>query len=120
MRLYYFEKLDVWQNSKELSIFIYKVTQSFPSEEKFGLTNQLRRAATSICANIAEGTGRATGKETKRFINIAYSSTLEVLNFVIIAFELGYLSEDDFNRIRNKIEHITNQLHKLQQSIKTN
>lgn len=117
MKIYYFERLDVWQNAKSLSVMIYKLTQHFPSEERFGITSQLRRAVTSIAANIAEGSGRPTGKEKRRFISMAYSSTLEVLNFVIISRELNYLPEDAVITLRAEIELITNQLNKLHKSI---
>jgi len=113
MREYYFEKLDVWQNARVLSKDIYTVTAIFPDAEKFGITNQIRRATLSIAANIAEGVSRNTAKDKARFINVAYSSGIEVLNFLIIAADLGFLNEDDYLRLRESIEKITNQLNAL-------
>ena len=84
MYVYSFEKLEVWVEAKELSKVIYTVTKDFPSDEKFGLTSQLRRASISICSNIAEGSARKTNKDKAHFTTMAFSSAVEVLNQVII------------------------------------
>jgi four helix bundle protein len=89
---YYFEKLEIWNLAIDLSVYVYGITQKFPPEEKFGLTNQIRRASNSISANIAEGVHRKSNKEKKRFLEIAYSSNLEVLSHSILASRLKYLS----------------------------
>lgn len=75
-----FEKLTVWIDSKELVKLIYSVTKTFPQEEKFGLTSQLRRASISVASNLAEGTSRKTNKDKAHFTTISYSSLKEVLN----------------------------------------
>ncbi|HLR77367.1 MAG TPA: four helix bundle protein [Balneolaceae bacterium] len=80
-----FEKLDVWQMSREFTAAIYEITSKFPAFEKFGLTSQLRRASGSVSSNIAEGSSRATAKEQGRFYNLAYSSAVEILNQLIIS-----------------------------------
>jgi len=80
MKQFSFEKLVVWQKSKDLSIHIYRITSSFPKEEKFGLISQLRRCAVSIASNLAEGSGRNSSKDKARFSEIAYGSLLELLN----------------------------------------
>ena len=90
VRIFSFEKLNVWQQARQLSIKIYTSTKNFPAEEKFGLTSQMRRAAISISSNIAEGTGRHTFKDKARFTEIAYSSTLELLNQSILANDLKF------------------------------
>lgn len=77
---YSFEKLQVWQLAKSFTVSIYKMTEKFPEIEKFGLTGQLRRASVSICSNIAEGNSRISKKERAYFFQIAFSSTMEVLN----------------------------------------
>jgi four helix bundle protein len=74
MRVYGFEKLQVWQDSKSLAVMIYKVTSTFPDDEKYGLTSQMRRAIVSVSSNIAEGSSRNTKKDQAYFYGIAYSS----------------------------------------------
>ena len=92
---------------------LYVISALFPSEEKFGLTSQIRRATLSISANIAEGMSRITEKDKARFINQAFSSTIEVVNFLILANDLEFLSTEDYLNLREKIEKITNQLNSL-------
>ena len=111
-----FEKLNVWIDSKELVKLIYAVTGNFPSEEKFGLTNQLRRASISIASNIAEGTSRNTNKDKAHFTTMAFSSLMEVLNQLIIAHELDFIKKDDYLDIRNNIDKISNKLNALRKS----
>ena len=83
--MFRFEKLDVWQLAIDFSDQIYRATREFPSEERFGLTNQLRRAAVSIAANIAEGSGRWSDRDFVRFIEIAYGSLMETVSHLRIA-----------------------------------
>ncbi|GAB4166094.1 MAG: four helix bundle protein [Winogradskyella sp.] len=113
VKKYSFEKLEVWKESVELVKFIYDATNSFPAEEKFGLINQLRRASISISSNLAEGTSRKTQKDKAHFTTISFSSTMEVLNQLLISKELGFLSDNDYILARNKIEKITNMLNAL-------
>jgi four helix bundle protein len=108
--IFSFEKLEVWIESKDLTSFIYSITNKFPDSEKFGLTSQIRRASISICSNIAEGTSRITDKDKAHFISISFSSTMEVLNQLILSYELNYISEDEYLICRKKIESITNKL----------
>ncbi|WP_370476620.1 four helix bundle protein [Tamlana flava] len=111
-----FEKLNVWVDSKELVKSIYLTTKDFSSEEKFGLTNQLRRASISITSYLAEGSSRNTDKDKAHFSTVAFSSLMEVLNQIIIAHELGFLSEKDYQKIRTVIEKISNKLSALRKS----
>ncbi|MEO1033087.1 MAG: four helix bundle protein [Bacteroidota bacterium] len=113
MKIYSFEKLDVWQESIALVKIIYSLTESFPIDEKFGLTSQLKRATVSISSNLAEGTSRATPKDKAYFTTIFFSSAMEVLNQLIISKDLGFISENDYILARNKIEKITNMLNAL-------
>lgn len=106
MRIFSFEKLNVWQKARQLSIKIYKSTKSFPSEEKFGLISQMRRASISISSNIAEGTGRHSFKDKARFTEIAYGSTLELLNQAILSNDLEFLSDEIYQEIRKDISEI--------------
>ena len=111
-----FEKLNVWIDSKELVKLIYGVTRKFPEEEKFGLTNQMRRASISISSNLAEGTSRKTNKDKAHFTTISYSSLMEVLNQLIIAKELDYVSQESYISIRIQIEKVANKLNALRNS----
>ncbi|RNC87113.1 MAG: four helix bundle protein [Winogradskyella sp.] len=113
MKTYSFEKLEVWQESLELVKLIYSLTDTFPKEEKFGLTSQLRRATISISSNLAEGTSRMTYKDKARFTTISFSSAMEVLNQLIIGENLGFISKNDYILARTKIEKITNMLNAL-------
>ena len=115
---YAFEKLRVWQNAKDLVIKIYKLTKNFPDDEKFGLTTQIRRAAISVSANIAEGSGRKSSKDQAHFYQISYSSLLELLNHLYISVELGFIEPNLFKELKSQIFEITNQLNALHHSIK--
>lgn len=95
---------------------IYRLTKDFPSEEKFGLISQLRRASISIASNLAEGTSRKTNKDKAHFTTIAFSSAMEVLNQIIISKELNFISEKDYILVREKLEKISNMLNALRNS----
>ena len=90
-----FEKLEVWQLAKNLAVKIYKTTNSFPAGERYGIISQINRAVMSVTANIAEGSSRMGSKDKSRFYSIAYSSLMELVSHLIIAKELGFLSEGD-------------------------
>jgi four helix bundle protein len=94
-----FEQLIVWQESQNLAVYIYSVTKKFPKDELFAITNQLRRAAGSISANIAEGFGRSTAKDKVHFYVMAYGSLLEVKNFLYLSNKLNYLDKEDLDKI---------------------
>lgn len=117
MHKFYFEKLSVWQNARTLVKDMYIVTADFPKEEQFGVVSQLRRATMSIAANIAEGMSRSGDKDKLRFLNQAYSSAIEVINFLILSLDLEFLKEENYNNLRSRIEHITNQLQALSKKI---
>jgi len=87
-----FQDLKVWQRGHALALEVYRVTESFPKTEQFGLTSQLRRAASSVPTNIAEGSKRRTRQEFARFLNIAEGSLAEVEYLLILCRDLGYLS----------------------------
>ena len=110
MYQFHFEKLEIWELSIALTVKIYKITRSFPAEEKFGITSQIRRAATSVSANIAEGSGRKSIKDKARFFQIAYSSLLEVLNFLIISNKLFYVTNELLLETRKDIEELANKI----------
>jgi four helix bundle protein len=113
---YSFEKLDVWQKAREYVTLIYKLTGSFPENEKFGLISQLRRASISIVSNIAEGTSRSSLKDQVRFTEIAYGSALETYCQLIVSMDLGFLDEKDFESIKLLLNDITMKLSGLKNS----
>jgi len=104
-----FTDLQVWQEAHKLVLMIYRITKKFPKEELFSLVNQIRRAVVSITSNIAEGFSRQSFKEKIQFYYIARGSLTEVQNQLLIARDLGYLSQEEFNNIAKQ----TVSVHKL-------
>ena len=115
-----FTKLKVWQKAHSFTVNLYKITYDFPNEEKYGLTNQLRRAAISIESNIAEGCGRSSNKELSRFLDIAQGSAFEVRCQLFVARDLHYLSLEKFQLLDNKINEISRMINALNQKLTTN
>ena len=115
---FYFEKLEVWKNARVFVKNIYLITKSYPEDEKFGITSQLRRASLSITANIAEGFSRNTQKDKARFINQSYSTTIEVINFLILSKDLDFINEEEYLQFRKDAEEISNKLNALYKTIK--
>jgi len=113
MYIFSFEKLEVWVEAKEFSKSLYAITLKFPDTEKFGIISQLRRASISIASNIAEGSARKSFKDKAHFTTMAFGSAVEVLNQLIISFELNFISEEDYLRLRELLESITNKLDAL-------
>lgn len=115
--IYAFEKLEIWQLSRSFVKDIYQITKSFPKDEQYGLISQIRRASVSISSNIAEGSSRLTTKNKAHFTVIAFSSAIEVINQIIIARDLEYISEEILTELREKLAKLTNKLnayHKAQ------
>ncbi len=100
---YGFEKLNVWQDSRKLVIQVYKITAKFPKAETYSLIDQIRRAAISIPANLAEGTSRVTSREQARFTSISYSSLMELLSHFYLAMDLQYVEFDTFDALKNDV-----------------
>ena len=111
-----FERLEVWKKSRLLVKDVYHVTVPFPEKEKYGLTNQIRRAIVSVSSNIAEGSTRQSTKEKARFYEVAFGSLIEVLNQLIIATDLEYLPIIELNYIRPQIEEVGRMLNALHKS----
>ncbi|MDZ4845963.1 MAG: four helix bundle protein [Chitinophagales bacterium] len=101
-----YKDFKVWTKAHSLTLDVYKETKQFPSEEKFGLTSQLRRASSSIPAKIAEGCGKNTNAEFRHFLNIALGSANEVEYFLLLAKDLHYLPEENFNVLTIDINSI--------------
>ena len=92
-----FEDLIIWQKSIVLTKQIYTITRKFPKEEIYGLSNQLRRASVSVASNIAEGYGRITRNDYKRFLSFSFGSSFEIQTQLIICIEIGIINNEDFN-----------------------
>lgn len=96
-----YKELDVWIKSRMLLKEIYEITRSFPKDEIYGLTNQLRRASVSVAANISEGCGRQYKKETLQFLHISRGSLYELETELYVAFDIGYIPE---NKLKNTLQ----------------
>jgi len=99
MAMFRFENLDVWKDSRVLIKEIYTLSTSFPKDERFGLTDQIRRAAVSIALNIAEGSDRKSDIEFKKFLRSSIGSLEEVVSCLYIAMDLGYIKKPEFDII---------------------
>lgn len=98
-----FKELEIWQQSHQLVIKIYKATIGFPEEEKYGLISQMRRSASSIPMNIAEGCGRGSDKELRRFCEIAMGSASELEYQLILSEELSYISKESYESLNSDL-----------------
>lgn len=107
------EKLAVLRKAHRLVIEIYRVSQNFPREERFGLTSQLRRAAASVPTNIAEGTGRRTTKDYVQFLVMARGSIEEVKYLLLLVRDLGHVCSEDYSQLRNGFDEIGRMLNGL-------
>jgi four helix bundle protein len=94
-----FEDLEAWKQAIELAVEVYTLTKTYPKEEMFSLTNQMRRASSSISANLAEGCGRYNYKEKLQFYRIANGSLLEVKSFCYLSEKLGYINNEQLNKV---------------------
>jgi four helix bundle protein len=100
------QKLEAWIKALEFVVDLYKHTERFPTEERYGLTSQVRKAAVSIPANIAEGAGRHSKKEFAHFLSNSQGSASELETELLIAFRLGYLDEANFSTLITQLERI--------------
>ena len=114
-----FEKLEVWQKSIEYADMIYAVTRTFPDDERFGLTAQLRRAAVSISSNIAEGSSRASQRDFARFVEIAYGSLMETISQLCIAERQKLVSVERAQETRLQAERIARMLSGLKSKLRS-
>lgn len=101
-----FRKLKIYQRAIEFTVAIYKISKLFPREELYGLTSQIRRAVTSVCLNIAEGSGSNSEKEFRRFLEISLRSAYEVMTCLEIALRLGYCDQGDHERLIAEADEI--------------
>lgn len=105
--MHQFKELLIWKKSRLFCSKIYSITSTFPNEEKFGITNQLRRAAVSIPSNIAEGSSRNSNKDFARFLEIAIGSAYEVETQLLISSDLGFMTEENTKELITTLEEIT-------------
>ncbi|MCX2680090.1 four helix bundle protein [Galbibacter sp. EGI 63066] len=113
-----FKDLEIWKRSRVFCSSIYKLTSKFPKAEKYGLTNQLRRAAVSIPSNIAEGSSRHSNKDFARFIEIAIGSTYEIQTQLLISFDLNFISEEKLRIHSNELEEVIKMISKFKSTLK--
>lgn len=112
-----FKELQVWQKAHRLTLDLYGATKDFPTEERFGLQSQLRRAAVSICSNIAEGCGRGGEREFAHFLNMANGSASEVEYQLLLAKDLGHLTEDKHRNLEERVQEVGKMLTSFIRSI---
>ena len=112
-----FKELRVWSKAHELTVLVYKLTRAFPKDEVYGLTSQVRRSAASVGANIAEGCGRHSDGEMTRFLQIARGSASETEYHLLLAKDLGFLQETDFQVAEQAVVVVQRMLTELVQKV---
>jgi four helix bundle protein len=115
--MFNYEKLETWQEAIAFADWIYSVPQNFPNDERFGLTNLMRRAAVSISSNLAEGSSRNSRTDFARFVEIATGSAFEVVSQAFITRRQNFLSENDFKMIYKASEKLGKMLSGLRRSL---
>lgn len=115
--MFNFEKLEVWHRAIEFADLVYTLTRAFPGDERFGLTNQMRRAAVSVSSNIAEGTSRISKADFARFLEIATGSVFEVVSQAFVSKRQGFLSETEFNTLYSAADEQSRMLSGLRKSL---
>ncbi|MGD9310241.1 MAG: four helix bundle protein [Desulfosarcina sp.] len=112
-----YKELKVWQKAYDLCLLIYKMTNSFPPDERYGLTAQARRSAVSVPSNIAEGYGRKTTADYVRMLYIAYGSLCELETQIMLSGDLGYLTDSSANNLKSHISEVERMLKALIKSL---
>jgi|SRR5215472_7343049 len=113
-----FRDLEVWTQSHQLTLDLYRTTAAFPNTEKFGITSQIRRAAASIPANLSEGCGRWSDGEMARFIQIAMGSASELDYFLLLATDLDYIGQEEYQKLVSRLNRVRRMLTGLFKSLK--
>lgn len=116
-KMFNFEKLDTWNEAIAFADLVYSLTRTFPDEERFGLTNQMRRAAVSISSNIAEGSSRSSRTDFARFVEIATGSVFEVVSQATIGLRQGLLSQDSYQQLYAAADRQSRMLSGLRRSL---
>ena len=116
--MHQFKELLIWQKSRLFCSEVYAVTASFPNDEKFGLTNQLRRASVSIPSNIAEGSSRNSNKDFARFLEIAIGSGYEIESQILIATDLNFLNQNQSENLIFQLNEIIKMISKFRSTLR--
>ena len=116
--MHQFKELVIWKRSRLFCSSIYEVTARFPSDEKFGLTNQLRRASVSIPSDIAEGSSRNSNKDFSRFLEIAIGSAYEIETQILIPSDLGFITTEEATKLVTEISEIIKMISKFRSTLK--
>lgn len=112
-----YRELKVWQNARKLVKNIYLLSNSFPQSEKYGLSSQVRNSSVSIISNIAEGAGRGSNPDFKRFLNMALGSSYELESQLIVSNDIGYISEEDIKINISDLQEIQKMIYGLIKSL---
>jgi len=112
-----FKDLEIWKLSRAFCSQIYTTTSSFPDSEKFGLTNQLRRASVSVPSNITEGCSRTSNKDFLRFLEISIGSIYELETQLLIAFDLGYINQNKLDELSTNLNKIIKMISKFRSTL---
>jgi len=112
-----FKDLRVWQKAVELVVMVYEVTKNFPQSERYNLTSQMQRAATSIPSNIAEGCGRGSNPAFKQFLGIALGSSYELETQIILSHRLGLLSSEEHDTLTSQVTEVQRMLNGLSNTL---
>jgi four helix bundle protein len=113
-----YKDLQVWDKAHGLTLSVYRATRDFPTEERFGLTSQMRRSSSSIGANLAEGCGRRSDGEMARFVQIAMGSGAELSYHILLARDLGYLREDEYACLDSELGMLMRMLSAFSQKLR--
>ena len=113
-----FKQLKVWQKAHQLTLAVYRATESLPREELYGLTSQIRRSCTSIPANIAEGCGKSGDREFARFLQISMGSSSELEYHILLAHDLGFLGDSEYEKLESEIVEVKRMLTGLIKTLK--
>jgi four helix bundle protein len=114
-----YKDLHVWEKAHQLTLAIYKTTQAFPKDERFGLTSQVRRASASIAANLAEGCGRRSDGEMARFVQIAMGSGAELSYHLLLAKDLGFVKGEEYAGLNSDLDRVMRMLSALSGKIRS-
>ncbi len=112
-----FKELKIWNRAMDMVVEVYKTTEKFPSEEKYGITSQIRRSAVSVPSNVAEGAGKNSDKDFVRFLSIAQGSSYELQTQLILSQRLGFIKKENCDTIVNDISEIQKMNYRFQESL---
>lgn len=112
-----FKELKIWNRAMDMVVEVYKTTEKFPPEEKYGITSQIRRSAVSVPSNVAEGAGKNSDKDFVRFLSIAQGSSYELQTQLILSQRLGFINKDNCDAIVNDISEIQKMNYRFQESL---